>query len=160
VEDDYPILQLLQISLEGAGYKVYSTMTGKSVMDLVMTKKPDIILLDIFLPDADGFEVCTQIRKFSSIPIIMVTANSKAEYIAKALDLGADDYLVKPFTNTELLARIRASVRRASSPELARSPSRFQIGDLQIDFDERQVLVRNEIVKLSRIEYKLLYYLA
>jgi two-component system KDP operon response regulator KdpE len=159
VEDDFRIAELLQLILEGDGYQATWVSKGKLAIDQVANYKPDVVLLDVFLPDINGLEILSQIREFSAVPVVMVTANSKTEDTAQALDLGADDYIIKPFNRIELLARIRATVRRAV-PTPVNGESQFRAKDLSIDFGRRQVSVRGESVKLSKIEYNLLSYLA
>jgi two-component system KDP operon response regulator KdpE len=159
VEDDFRIAELLQLILEGDGYQATWISKGKQVFDYVATNKPDVVLLDVFLPDINGLEILESLREFSAVPIVMVTANSKTEDTAQALDLGADDYIIKPFNRVELLARIRACVRR-SVPAPVHGDAQFRAKELAIDFGRRQVSVRGETVKLSKIEYNLLSYLA
>jgi two-component system KDP operon response regulator KdpE len=117
------------------------------------------LILDIMMPGMDGFAVCQRVREFSSVPIIMLTAKGELADKVKGFDLGADDYLAKPFGPEELVARVKAVLRRTRSEEVRPQPL-FVCGDLQIDFAQRRVTVRGGDVKLSRTEYKLLHYLA
>ncbi len=159
-EDDPQMSRLLKMILEAERYQVISTAQGKAALELAISKKPDIVLLDMYLPDLNGLDVCTQLREVSNVPIVIVTVNSRPEDTARALDLGADDYLAKPFSQKELLARVRANLRRASNPDPIIDTPIFQTRDLVIDYDQRQVTVRGMQVRLTPTEYKLLCYLA
>jgi two-component system KDP operon response regulator KdpE len=121
---------------------------------------PDAVVLDLMLPGMDGFEVCTRIREFSTTPILMLTAKGEMDDKIRGLDLGADDYLTKPFAPEELMARLRAILRRTGLSEDARGQPIFRCGQLTIDFTQRQVSVGGREVKLAPTEYKLLYQLA
>ncbi len=160
VEDDPQMLRLLKITMEADGYRVISAARGKAAIDLAASELPDVILLDVHLPDASGFDVCDQMRQFTNVPVLMITGNATEDDIVRGLDMGADDYLVKPFSNKELLARVRASLRRARLPESTQTEPLFRAGDLEIDFAQRQVTMRGKPVKLTPTEYKLLYHLA
>jgi two-component system KDP operon response regulator KdpE len=147
--------------LERSGFQVIVARNGTQAIDLAIEKKPQIILLDLSLPDIDGLAVCAQIRETLSVPIIMVTANSRRETAMRALDAGADDYLVKPVESDELLARVRAVLRRTSnSAALPEGSPSIQVGDLHIDFNQRLVSVKGNAVRLTPTEFKLLYVLA
>ncbi|MEP7285967.1 MAG: response regulator [Chloroflexota bacterium] len=159
-EDDPQMARLLKIMLESSDYQVIIAEQGEQALELAVTKKPDIILLDNYLPDMDGLDVCMQLREFSTVPIIMVSVNQRSADVARALEHGADDYVFKPFSQKELLARIAANLRRASYPEEPQTSPFFHTGDLTIDFDQRRVVVRGETAKLTPTEYKVLYHLA
>ncbi len=153
VEDERKIAQLLRDYLEKAGYTVSSLERGDQVIASVRQKQPDLILLDIMLPGADGMEVCREIRKFSSVPVIMITA--KVEEIDRllGLELGADDYICKPFSPREVVARVKAVLRRIGS-----EPDENQLvaGPVTLDENTRRVTVGNEELKLTRSEFGLL----
>lgn len=160
VDDDAQMLRLLKIKLEVEGFEVVTATRGSIALELAVVEQPDVILLDVKMPDLSGFEICSRMREFTSVPIIMVTGQSKEEDMVRGLDVGADDYLVKPIRNKELLARVRANLRRARVPEQTPSKPMFRMKDLVIDFAQRQVTVRGIQVRLTPTEYKLLYHLA
>ena len=156
VEDKPVQIKLLRTNLEASGFEVLIAERGRQAIDIVVEKAPDLVLLDLILPDMDGFGVCSYVRKFSQVPIIMVTAHRvRQTNKVRGLDAGADDYITKPFGIEELLARIRAALRR---PELTGSNQRSvcSAGDLQVDFARKQVVIREKKIKLAPIEYKLL----
>lgn len=158
IEDDKSIQNLLRISLRASGYECEVTETGLSGLSLQMANNPDIILLDLGLPDIDGSEVLAQIRMGSSVPVIVISAREQEREKVAALDAGADDYITKPFNIPELLARIRVALRHALPQDTA--PTRFSMGGLMIDFERRIVTVDGQEVHLTPIEYKLLVLLA
>jgi len=160
VDDDPQMLRLLKIKLEAEGFNLITATRGNNALELIVAEQPDVILLDVTLPDSNGFDVCHRLREFTSVPVIMITGQSREEDMVRGLDAGADDYLVKPVRNKELLARVRANLRRARVPDQTPSKSIFQVGDLVIDFPQRQVTVRSQPVRLTPTEYKLLYHLA
>ncbi len=156
VDDDPQLIRLVRTNLESVGYRVLIAMDAYSALKLVEMEMPDMILLDIMLPEVDGYELCQRIREFSSIPIIMLTAKVEDIDKVKGLKSGADDYLTKPFSVQELLARIEAVLRRTGSSEEAKVPPTFICGDVYVDFVQRRVMVRGQEVALTLIEYKLL----
>lgn len=158
IEDDKSIQNLLKISLKASGYTCEATETGLSGLSLLMANNPDIILLDLGLPDIDGAEVLAQIRMGSSVPVIVISARDQEREKVAALDAGADDYITKPFNIPELLARIRVALRHALPQDTA--PTRFSVGGLIIDFERRIVTVDGLEVHLTPIEYRLLVLLA
>jgi DNA-binding response OmpR family regulator len=160
VEDEARIARLIRANLTVSGYTVTLCQNGEEAMELVDREDPDLILLDVMLPKVDGFTVCRQIREFSQVPIIMVTAKDDPADRVMGLNLGADDYLVKPFVVEELLARVKAVLRRTSAAEEAKAPSHMDVGPLSIHFAEHKVFKAGEEVKLSPTEYRLLAYLA
>lgn len=160
VDDEEPIQELLRFNLENEGYSVLTAFDGPSALKMIEEKRPDLVVLDVMLPGMDGLEVCNQLRqnsKFRDLPVIMLTA--KGEEIDKVLglELGADDYLTKPFSPRELLARIRARLRRVKPQTLENELIR---GDLRIDLNRFQVSVRGEEVELTPKEFELLRVLA
>jgi len=141
------------------GSDIISAGEGGKGIELVETESPDVVLLDIGLPDIDGFEVLRQIRLFSDLPIIIVTVKGQESDRVKGLELGADDYITKPFSYIELLARVSAVLRRSQALEFKGGKANFVSDDLAIDFVTREVSLRGEIVKLTPTEYKLLHLL-
>lgn len=154
IEDDKSIINFLSISLKTNNYKVDVAETGLMGMSLFFTNKPDMILLDLGLPDIDGTEIIKQIRMTSKIPIIVISARGQDEEKVEALDLGADDFVMKPFSIHELLARIRVAFRRGI-PDTA-VENVFEADGLKIDFEMRQVFVEGKEIHLTPIEYKIL----
>jgi two-component system KDP operon response regulator KdpE len=138
---------------------IVSALTGNKGVDLVEAESPDIVILDVGLPDIDGFEACRQIRSFSETPIIMLTVRDRDVDVARGLELGADDYITKPFSHIELLARVQAVLRRAQMLPSGSGEPPFVAGDMWIDFNSREVKVNGEAVKLTPTEYSLLYHL-
>ncbi len=141
------------------GTDILAASEGKKGIELVESESPDVVLLDIGLPDIDGFEVLRQIRLFSDLPVIIVTVEGQESERVKGLELGADDYIIKPFSYIELLARVRAVLRRSQALEFKGGEANFVSGDLAVDFATREVSLRGEIVKLTPTEYKLLHLL-
>ena len=132
---------------------------GEAGIDMVRDDNPDITILDVQLPDIDGFEVCSRIRSFSDVPIVMLTVRDDQEDIIKGLEIGADDYITKPFRPVELLARVNAVLRRTQMAHLRNEEMVFQRGDLIIDFKHGKVYANNEPITLSPTEYQLFYQL-
>ena len=145
-------LQWREVDVLGAG-------GGEAALDVVERDHPDIVLLDVGLPDVDGFEVLRRIREFSDVPVVMLTARDDAMDKVKGLELGADDYVTKPFNHLELMARVRAVLRRMAMPvPSSRAPS-FRSGELEVDFAQQEARLRGERMDLTPTEYKLLYHL-
>ena len=159
VDDEPRYLKLLRFNLEAAGYEVITAANGEEALTMVARKIPDLIILDIRLPGIDGYEVCTSIREFSSVPIIMLTAKGEEREKVQGLRLGADDYVTKPFGAEELMARVEAILRRGHDSE-PQSPPVLNIGRLSIDFVQRKVTIMGQEVNLSPTEYRLLQCLA
>jgi PAS domain S-box-containing protein len=160
VDDDPQILRYFQRTLSETGYEATVTSDPSQVCRLVELEEPDLILLDLMIPGMSGFDLLRQIREFSNVPIIIVTASEREGDTVQALKMGADDYITKPFSPGELFARIEAALRRRVSPDLLEERSPFALGDLRINFAERIVTVAGQPVSLSATEYKLLYELA
>lgn len=157
IEDDKSISSFIATSLEGNDYKVTAATNGKEGLSLAASLCPDIILLDLGLPDMDGMEVLRSIRSWSGIPIIIISARTKEHEKVQALDLGADDYITKPFGTNELMARIRTSLRH-SHPK---TPDHiYRALDLEINFEKRLIRLDGKEVHLTQIEYQLLTLLA
>lgn len=160
VEDEQPILQFLQRGLTYKGFDVLTATTGEEVLSLVSVYGPDLVLLDILLPDLSGIEICRAIRLTgrSSLPILMLTAKDERTDKILGLESGADDYITKPFDFEELVARIRAALRRVERVERFSEP--IEVGDLVIDPAEQRVWRAGETITLTRREYELLELLA
>src|SRR5277367_2603875 len=153
VDDEPQIRRVLRSTLSFRGYEITETSSGEEALELVHKLKPDLILLDVNLPGISGIETCREIRRSSSVPIIMLTVRNAERDKVVALDAGADDYVTKPFGIEELLARVRASLRRHSAAE-AIPP--FESKDLMVDFEERRVTAHGEIVHLAPKEFEVL----
>jgi two-component system KDP operon response regulator KdpE len=161
VDDAEEVIEAVTVSfnLQWRETEVIGAYDGETALDLIEQERPDVVLLDIAMPGVDGFETLRQIRAFSDVPVIMLTAKDSVLDKVKGLELGADDYVTKPFDHLELLARVKALLRRLDMPQpVSRTPS-FACGDLTIDFASREVRRRGEPVAMTAIEYKLLYHL-
>jgi DNA-binding response OmpR family regulator len=156
VDDDAHILRLLRRTLELEGYQVFTASDGETALDVVDREVPNLIILDIMMPRTDGYAVCQRIREFSQVPIIMVTAKGGDEERVRGLECGADDYVTKPFSARELMARVKAVLRRSQVGDAIASQSTFSSGDLEIDFVKRRVTVARSAVSLTPTEYHLL----
>lgn len=154
IEDDTNIARFLSISLQTYGYKTLSAESGASGLSLFLSASPDLILLDLGLPDIDGMEVLDRIRTQSDTPVIVVSARDEEEQKVEALDNGADDYITKPFYLRELLARVRVALRK-KQPRAA-VPAEFVLEGFRLDFQRRKVYIDQAEVHLTPIEYKLL----
>lgn len=159
IEDEENIRSFISTTLKNQGYKITTAATGKDGLHLCASLCPDIVLLDLGLPDIDGTEVIQKLREWSSTPIIVISARSHEQEKAKALDLGADDYVTKPFGTVELLARIRTSLRHSSQiaagGNIQAAPA-YHHKDLTIDYEKHLVLLNKEMIHLTQIEFKLL----
>lgn len=156
IEDDPPIRRFLRTGLATHGFSVYEATTGKQGIAEAGTRKPDLIILDLGLPDMDGKEVIKAIRAWSAMPIIILSARSHEDQKIEGLDAGADDYLTKPFGLGELLARIRVALRHASQSAVKDTGKVFSCGNLMIDFEARTVSVDGRNIHLTPIQYRLL----
>ena len=157
VDDEARILRLVRSNLEPQGYKVLTAMDGESALTAAEMNDPDLIILDLMLPRLDGFEVCRRLREFSTVPIIILTAKGEEVDKVKGLDAGADDYLTKPFGVPELLARIKAVLRRTRVAPAQKLEPIFTLAGFSVNFAQRRVSANGRDVKLSPTEYKLLY---
>ncbi|RRR74328.1 MAG: DNA-binding response regulator [Candidatus Viridilinea halotolerans] len=153
VDDDQGLRELIRINLEHDGYQVIQASNGVECLDKVREQRPDLVILDVMMPEMDGIEACRQLREFTQLPVLMLTARTQADDIITGLDQGADDYLLKPFNLDELAARLRALLRRA--PPTYR-PIVAGEGQIQMDQRSREVLVREALVDLTPTEYQLL----
>lgn len=156
VDDEPQIRRVLRTTLISQGYTVAEATSGDEALDQLRTERPDLILLDVNMPGRSGLETCSEIRATSDVPIIMLTVRNTERDKVQALDAGADDYVVKPFGAEELMARIRAALRRAAPAELLPP---FLSADLKIDFEKRSVLVKGQPVRLTPKEFELLRHL-
>ena len=158
IEDEKNICNFIETVLTPQNYHVVCAYTGADGLKQINTHKPDVVLLDLGLPDMDGLEIIEEVRTYSSVPIIVISARTLERSKVAALDMGADDYLTKPFGTAELLARIRTALRH--SQKTANENTRYEVGDLMIDFERRLVKVKDQDVHLTQIEYQLLTLLA
>jgi DNA-binding response OmpR family regulator len=156
VDDEPRYVRLMEANLASEGYHVLKASNGQEAVEAVDKHHPDLVLLDVMMPILSGFEACERIREFSNVPVIMVTAKGDEQDRVKGLDVGADDYIVKPYSATELLARVRAVLRRAQLSGGTFQQSTFVHGNLRIDFARAEVFVDDVIVFLSATEYRLL----
>jgi len=156
VEDEPQMRRFLRITLQGNGYRLIESVTGQDGLTQVATRNPDVVLLDLGLPDIDGLEVTRRLREWSSVPIIVISAREQEEDKIKALDAGADDYLTKPFGAGELLARIRVALRHVITQNGGSENPLFVIDNMRIDLAKRQVFLDDKEIHLTPIEYRLL----
>ena len=159
VDDEERMVRFIRLNLEHDGFRVTEAFRGSQAIDRLRSSLPDLVLLDVMLPDLDGFEVLKMIREVSTVPVIMLTAKGEEDDRVKGLELGADDYITKPFSPRELVSRVRAVLRRTeayagSTHELIEVDDR-----LRLDFDRHEVWVDNKLVNLRPTEYRLLYHL-
>jgi two-component system KDP operon response regulator KdpE len=161
VDDEPKLVRLVHEVLTATGYVVLSTGSGEAAIEMTALEQPDLILLDIVLAGAiDGYEVARRVREFSGVPIIMLTAKARESDLLRGFDVGADDYLTKPFSSKELLARVRAVLKRARQEPVALTEAEIVCGNLRIDLARRRVTVDDREVHLTRTEYDLLHELA
>jgi DNA-binding response OmpR family regulator len=154
IEDDEALSRMMRLQLEHAGYKVTACQTGASGLEAAQKSTPDLILLDILLPDMDGWDVCDRLKKITQAPIIFSTALGSERDVIRGLELGADDYMIKPFSYKELLARVKAALHRANRSD--QSTTVYKNGPLVVDAKQEQVKLEGENIFLTPLEYKLL----
>ncbi|MCP4536966.1 MAG: response regulator transcription factor [Chloroflexi bacterium] len=154
IEDDEALSRMMRLQLEHAGYQVTACQTGTSGLEAARESEPDVILLDILLPDMDGWVVCEGLKKISDAPIIFSTALGSERDVIRGLELGADDYMIKPFSYKELLARVKAALHRAQ--RTASRGTTYENGPLSVDLEKHIVKVNEEHIILTPLEYKLL----
>jgi DNA-binding response OmpR family regulator len=159
VDDDIRMLRMMKRMLELENFQTITANSGEAAIKAFEKETPDLVLLDIMMPDMNGYTVCQHIREFSDVPIIMVTAMGDDKQKVEGLDIGADDYVTKPFSASELAARVRALLRRTSSQERQSNPV-FRYHDLVIDYGSNRVSINSEELILTSTEYRLLSYLS
>ncbi len=161
VDDEPDVVESVRLGfmLQWREIDVAGAANGEAALDSIERERPDIVVLDIGLPDINGFEVLRQIRAFSDVPVVMLTARDDALDKVKGLELGADDYVTKPFNHLELMARVKAVLRRLDMPAPASRAPSFRSGDLEVDFARQEARLRGERLDLTPTEYKLLYHL-
>jgi two-component system KDP operon response regulator KdpE len=159
VDDEPQIRRALRLVLRANGYEVSEVGTGEGALDALVSQSFDLMILDLMLPDLDGVEVCRRLREWSRLPVVVLSAHGEEEVKVRALDEGADDYVTKPFSAPELLARMRSAMRRASDSTAATEPL-IRAGDVEIDLARRMVLRNEQEVHLTPTEYDLLRVLA
>jgi len=156
VDDEPRFTRLVEANLLTEGFEVLKAKNGQEAVEMTAKEKPELVLLDVMMPEMDGFQACERIREFSTVPIIMLTAKGEEDQQVRGLNLGADDYIVKPFSASELLARVHAVLRRAQRNVQEFSGGLFSRGDLQIDFARAEVKKGVQPISLSATEYRLL----
>lgn len=160
VDDEERMVRFIRLNLEHDGFQVIAAYRGYEALEKVRTEIPDLVLLDVMLPDLDGFEVLRLIRESSNTPVIMLTAKGEEDDRVRGLELGADDYVTKPFSPRELVSRVRAVLRRVEAASLTAKNEVIEVDErLRIDFGRREVWVEGKLVKLRPTEYRLLYHL-
>jgi DNA-binding response OmpR family regulator len=161
IDDEPDVIEIVRLTfnLRWPEAEVFHASSGEDGVASVERVSPDIVILDVGLPDMEGFEVCERIRQFSDVPVVMLTARHEEVDKVKGLELGADDYVTKPFSHIELLARVRAVLRRSESQVPANEGPPYDAGPLRIDYGSRDVTLNGEPVRLTPIEYGLLYHL-
>ena len=160
IDDDQSLVQMVKSTLEQAGVTVMTAPDGQEGLKKMYQGRPDLIILDINMPAMDGWTVCTRIREVSNIPIIMLTARNEPEEIVRGLDLGADDYILKPFETNVLMARVRANLRRAAAqPTLFKQNVLYSDDYITINLDEHRVTTNGDTVRLTPTEFNLMAYL-
>ena len=156
VEDDAQILNFICYALKSEGFKYITAKTAQSALNSLVSEPVDLMLLDLGLPDFDGTEVIRKVREWSEMPIIVVSARDQDKEKANALDIGADDYLTKPFSATELLARIRVALRHLYKQNVSKTQTSVQIGGLRVEYDKRLVYLNDHEIHTTPMEYSLL----
>ena len=159
VDDEERMARFIRLNLEHDGFQVVEAYRGMKALQEYRDSLPDLVLLDVMLPDINGFEVLEMLREISNVPVIMLTAKGEEDDRVKGLELGADDYITKPFSPRELVSRVRAVLRRIDSSSSDSSEVIDVDGRLKLDFSRREIWVNDELVKLRPTEYRLLYHL-
>ncbi len=159
VDDEPRLVDVVRMNLEVEGYRVVAAASGMEALERLKQDLPDLVILDVMMPEMDGYETLRQIRDVSNVPVIMLTVRQDEQDRIRGLEIGADDYLGKPYSPRELQSRIKAVLRRTFTPSPARKTAIVVDGDLTIDFDRHKVWVRGEEVTLRPTEYRLLYHL-
>jgi two-component system KDP operon response regulator KdpE len=156
IEDEVPIRRFLRVTLGSQGYRLFEAATGADALVEVASRQPDVVILDLGLPDMDGLEIIRRLREWSAVPIIVLSARGQERDKVAALDAGADDYVAKPFGADELLARVRVALRHASGAAREGAEARFAVGGLEVDLARRQVRRDGAEIHLTPTEYRLL----
>ncbi|HNS64552.1 MAG TPA: response regulator transcription factor, partial [Anaerolineaceae bacterium] len=156
VDDEIRYQHLLRVNLESEGYEISTAGDGEQAIEMIANRRPDMVILDVMMPRLDGYSTCERIRQFSSVPIIMLTGKAEEDDRVRGLNAGADDYVAKPFSATELVARVRAVLRRAVNTESITQSRYFSHGNLRIDFARAEVWRDDRPIYLSATEYRLL----
>lgn len=160
VDDEERMARFIRLNLEHDGFQVIEAYRGMKAIQALRDEMPDLIVLDVMMPDIDGFEVLKLIREISTVPVIMLTAKGEEDDRVRGLELGADDYITKPFSPRELVSRVRAVLRRTEASGAATKDEVIEVDDrLKLDFGRREVRINDELVKLRPTEYRLLYHL-
>lgn len=159
IDNDHHAVRQVDYCLTREGYEVYKAYDGQEGLRQMYSHQPDMVILDIIMPKMNGWRTCRRIQEMSDIPIIMLSAKGEVKDIVRGLDYGADDYLTKPFSVKELLARVRATLRRVALPPLNKEPVTYSDENLTVNLAERRIVVQGEPVKLTPTEYRLLAYL-
>jgi DNA-binding response OmpR family regulator len=160
VDDEPHLVRAVRMYLELHGYAVFGAQSGEEALEAIRDRLPDLVLLDVMLPGLDGFETLEELRRVSNVPVIMLTSVAEEDQSVRGLSLGADDYLTKPFSQRDLVARIQAVLRRAEQPAHVPKTRIEPDEELAIDFDRGEVWLRGQLVHLTATEYRLLYHLA
>src|SRR5436305_2149857 len=161
VDDEPRILDSVRMNLELEGYQVFEATNGQEALDAVRLRLPDLVVMDVMMPQMDGFEALRELRRFSSVPVVLLTVKADERDVMHGLGLGADDYVAKPFSPGVLLSRIKAVLRRAETPPTAPASTELRVDDrLTIDFDRHEVWKDGDKVQLRPTEFRLLYHLA
>jgi DNA-binding response OmpR family regulator len=155
IDDEETTVQLMAILLERRGYEVIKAFSAEDGLRKAYRHQPDLVLLDIMMPDMDGWEVCKRLREMSDVPIIFLTARGETRDVVRGLEMGADDYVVKPYDNDELVARVKAHLRRSPKPNMSEELV-FNGGEFRVNFMNREVRVRNDVKHLTPKEFNLL----
>ena len=159
VDDEARMVRFIQLNLEHDGFQVISAYNGREALEQVRSQLPNLVLLDVMMPDLDGFEVLERIREQNSVPVIMLTAKGEEDDRVRGLELGADDYITKPFSPRELVSRVRAVLRRTETESNLASGMIDVDGRLKLDFNRREIWINDDLVQLRPTEYRLLYHL-
>jgi two-component system, OmpR family, KDP operon response regulator KdpE len=160
VDDEVQITRVLRTTLSGNGHTVRTAGDGDEALEIMREWTPDLVLTDLSMPNMSGLELCRRIRRKSQVPIIVLSVRGEEKSKVDALDAGADDYVTKPFNRNELLARIRAGLRRSGAAPQSKEPTEIELGDIHIDLQKRVVLVAGREIRLTPKEFELLLYLA
>jgi len=159
IDDDPKICRLLQLNLQAEGYQVFTASSGRQGLDMLFTRQPDALILDLILLDIDGLALCERVREISDIPIIILTSRKNDDTLAESLLIGADDYIVKPFSQKVLTARLNALLRRTKSSQSGNDLQNIVYGDIALHCREQKISFGSHAISLSKTEFRLLYVL-